>query len=140
MNAKLQLLQRKVLRQAPAPVDDRGVGAAIEQLIADEVERRIDEVVQKQPPARVQQVLDGYNKPKPVTDYRELPSIPRTRAPKAMETQFMRNELGQVNKITVGTMEFYVQRNELGQVVRMVPADIAPLPPPVPPAAINRGA
>ncbi|MNE99367.1 hypothetical protein D3C80_1980360 [compost metagenome] len=55
-----------------------------------------------------------------------------------METQFQRDELGRVNVITVGTMQFHVQRNELGQVVRMVPADIAPLPPVVAPAEINR--
>lgn len=142
MNAKLKLLQRQVLRQAPAPAPapapmpdmPSGVGSAIEAMIAQAVEERVNAALQEQ---RRQLEL---NKPKPVTDYRELPPIPRTRAPKAMESQLMRDELGRVNKITVGTMEFYVQRNPRGQAVRMVPADTAPLPPVVSPADINKGA
>ncbi|MGR6454785.1 hypothetical protein ACU5P1_23550 [Pseudomonas plecoglossicida] len=139
MNAKMRLIAKRMDRQAPAPVpvEDRGVGAAIERLITDEVERRVDEAVQKQPPARVQQVLDGFNEPKPVTDYRELPPIPRTRAPKASEISFDRDEFGRLSAAHCGNFTLYCQRNELGQVVRMVPSDIAPLPPVVRPAAIN---
>ncbi|MFG0320989.1 hypothetical protein ACF8EF_01395 [Pseudomonas sp. zjy_15] len=141
MNAKLQLLQRKMDRQAPAPAPEvHGIGAAIEQLIADEVERRVGEAVERKPPAHVQRLLDQqFKRQETYTSFEQIPPTPKTRAPKAVETQLMRNELGQVNRITVGTMEFFVQRNELGQVVRMVPADTAPLPPAVPPAKANKG-
>ncbi|WP_191830884.1 hypothetical protein [Pseudomonas fluorescens] len=143
MSPKLKLLQRSVLRQTPeqAPAPEApGVGAAIERMIADEVERRVGEAVERKPPAQVQRVIDQFDAPKPVTDYRQLPPTPRAPAPKAMETQFMRDALGRVNKISVGNLHFYVQRNELGQVVRMVPDDNGAFPPAIPPAEINRGA
>lgn len=139
MTPRLQLLARQMERreqqQAPAPVETSGLGAALEHVINEAVEQRVAAALQEQ---RRQLEL---NKPKPqYTSFEQIPPTPRTRAPKAVETQLMRNELGQVNRITVGTMEFVVQRNELGQAVRMVPADTAPLPPAVPPADINRGA
>ncbi|MFG0324726.1 hypothetical protein ACF8EF_20720 [Pseudomonas sp. zjy_15] len=138
MNSKLSLIARQVERreqqQAPAPVETSGIGGAIEAVIERMVEERVAAALAEQ-----RRQLE-FNKPKPVTDYRDLPPIPRTRAPKAMECQLYRDELRRVNRISIGTMEFVVQRNEVGQVVRMVPADIAPLPPAVPPADINRGA
>jgi len=138
MNPKMHLIARQVERReqatAPAPVEaSGGVGNAIEQMIAAEVERRVGEALAEQ---RRQLEL---NMPKPTyTNYRQLPPVQQTRAPKAVETQFVRDELGRVNRILVGGLEFYVQRNQRGQVVRMVPADIAPLPPVVAPADFNR--
>ncbi|MDH0707035.1 hypothetical protein N5D53_10955 [Pseudomonas sp. GD03862] len=138
MNSKLSLIARQVERreqqQAPAPVETSGIGGAIEAVIERMVEERVAAALAEQ-----RRQLE-FNKPKPVTDYRDLPPIPRTRAPKSMECQLYRDELRRVNRISIGTMEFVVQRNEVGQVVRMVPADIAPLPPAAPPADINRGA
>jgi len=140
MNPKLHLIHRQVERRqaanapAPEPQASGGVGNAIEQMIAAEVERRVGEALAEQ-----KRMLEAQQ-PKPrYYDFAQIPPTPqtRTRTPKAVETQFMRDELGRVNRITVGTMEFYVQRNQHGQVVRMVPAaDTAPLPP-VPPADIN---
>lgn len=138
MTPRLQLIARQMDRreqqQAPAPVETSGIGGAIENMIEQAVEERVAAALAEQ-----RRLLE-ISRPAPVTDFKQLPPIPQTRAPKAMEVQLMRDELRRVNKITVGTMEFVVQRNELGQVVRMVPADIAPMPPAVPPADINRGA
>lgn len=142
MNSKLQLLQRKMDRQqAPAPVESHGVGAAIEQMIADEVERRVGEAVEHKPPAQVQRLLDQQFRPQPsYTSFEQLPPVPHTRAPRAAECQLYRDELRRVSRITVGNLEFFVQRDAFGQAVRVVPADTAPMPPAVPPADINRGA
>lgn len=138
MTPKLRLMARQVERreqQAPAPTPETsGIGGAIEAMIEQAVEDRVQAAIAEQ-----RRQLE-FNKPAPVTDYRQLPPVPRTRVPKAMEVQLMRDELRRVSRIIVGNLEFVVQRNELGQVVRMVPADTAPMPPAVPPADINRGA
>ncbi|MCO8261749.1 hypothetical protein NC656_09330 [Pseudomonas asiatica] len=137
MSPKLNLIARQVHRreEAPAPVPEAsgGVGNAIEQMIVAEVDRRVGEALAEQ-----RRQLEAQQ-PKPRYDsFAQVPPVPQTRAPKAIETQFVRDELGRVNRITVGTMEFHVQRNQRGQAVRIVPADTAPLPPPVPPADFNR--
>jgi hypothetical protein len=85
MSQKLQLLQRQMLRreqeQAPPP-EGHGLGTAIEKLIADEVERRVGEAVERQPPARVQRLLDQqFAKPPMPTDYRQLPPVPAIKKP-----------------------------------------------------------
>ncbi|TDF77708.1 hypothetical protein [Pseudomonas sp. H9] len=139
MNSKLNLIARQVNRreqQAPAPAPEvSGVGSAIEAMIEQAVNERVQAQLAEQ-----KRMLEAQQPKSQYTDYRQLPPLPQARAPKAVETQLMRDELGRVNKITVGTMEFYVQRNPRGQAVRVVPADTAPLPPAVPPADINRGA
>jgi hypothetical protein len=139
VNAKLQLLQRKMDRQqAPAPTTaDDDLTAAIQRVVDQRVEQALEQQQAKQPPPQVQRLLNQQFRPAPITSFEQLPPVPRTRAPKAAETQLARDELGRVNKITVGTMEFYVQRNELGQAVRVVPSDTAPMPPVVQSAAIN---
>lgn len=80
MSPKLALIARKMARQtpeqAPAP-EGHGLGAAIEKLIADEVERRVGEVMEQE--ARVR---DQFRAPAPVTDYRQLPQVPRAQPPK----------------------------------------------------------
>ncbi|HBM65943.1 MAG TPA: hypothetical protein DD418_20900 [Pseudomonas sp.] len=139
MNSRLSLIARQVERreqqQAPAPVESSGLGAALEQVINEAVEARVQAALQEQ-----KRQLE-FSKPKPTyTDFKDLPPVHRAAAPRAMEVQLMRDELRRVNKITVGNLEFYVQRNELGQIVRFVPEGTVPLPPAVPPADINRGA
>ena len=54
------------------------------------------------------------------------------------EIQFQRDELGRINVVNAGNMQWRVQRNELGEIVRMVPADIAPSQPVVEPAELNQ--
>jgi hypothetical protein len=126
---KLAILQRQMERRTPeripAPADD--LTAAIQQLI----DQRVDQAMEEQPaPAHVQRMLDRqFNKPAHMpTDYRELPAVAKTPAPKMREIQFQRDELGRVVTVSCGTLEFHVQRNPLGKIVRMVPSDIAPPP------------
>lgn len=137
MNPKMHLIHRQVERRqaanAPAPVEASGIGASIEAVIAGEVERRVGEALAEQ-----KRLLEAQQ-PKPrYYDFAQIPPVASRPQPKAVETQFVRDELGRVNRILVGGMEFYVQRNQYGQAVRMVPADTAPLPPVVAPADFNR--
>ncbi|MHA6232728.1 hypothetical protein [Pseudomonas fluorescens group sp. PF-69] len=139
MNPKLAILQRRMNlqpEQAPVPESGHGLGVAIEQLIADEVSRRVGEAMQQSP--KVQRLLDDFNRPKPTTDFKQLPPVARTPAPKAMELQFQRDELGRVAMVDAGFMQWRVQRNEVGQIVRMVPADIAPIPPAIEPPYLGK--
>lgn len=135
MNAKLAILQRQMDRRAPEPVpESHGLGAAIESLIADEVARRVGEAVDRQPPARVREL---FKAPDPVTDFKQIPPVPKAPTRTMGEIQFGRDELGRIAQVSLGAMQFYVQRNELGQVMRMVPADIAPMPPCLPPSGVE---
>lgn len=140
MNAKLEILRRRMERQMPekipAPADD-DLAAAIQRMI----DQRVSEAIERQPakqPAHVQRLLDQqFSKPAaPISDYRQLPAVPRAVQPKALEFQFGRDELGRINRVDVGGMQWYAQRNELGQITRMVPADLVPPPPAIEPPAL----
>jgi hypothetical protein len=135
---KLQRLEREMARQTPeripAPETSGGIGAAIEQLIADEVASRVTDATEKQTNKRLDRL---FNKPKPYTDYRQLPPTPRAPTPrKAQEIQVQHDELGRICAATLGDQRYIVQRNELGQMVRLIPEDIAPPQPCVPPPAL----
>lgn len=142
MNGKLSLIQRKLERENSAriPAPDTGIGAAIEDLIANEVERQVTEASERRPPSHTQMLLDRqFAKPeKQTTSFDQLPPVARTPAPKDRTFQFQRDELGRVSTVSVGNLQFVAQRNELGQIVRIVPSDLAPMPPVVAPAALNR--
>lgn len=142
MSTKLALIARRINLQNPekipvAPASD-DLAAAIERLVQERVEAELARQPVKQP-AHVQQLLDRqFNKPSMPTDYRELPPVQKTPAPKAMEVQFQRDELGRIALVDMGTVQWRVQRNEVGQIVRMVPSDMVsevtynglPVPPP----------
>jgi len=138
MNHKLSALARRMNltpEKIPAPAPESGLGAQIEQLIAQAVEERVSSALdERQQPAHIQRLLDRqFSKPSMPTDYRELPPVARTPAPKAVDMIFQRDELGRIALVDVGFMQWRVQRNEVGQIVRMVPADIAPMPPAIEP-------
>ena len=137
-SAKLQLIQRRLERQnperIPAPDTSGGIGAAIEELIANEVSQRVGEAVKE----KSNRHLDRLFKPEPkYTDFKQIPQAPRTPfPPKTAEMTFERDELGRISKAFMGQTVLLVQRNELGQMVRLIPEDIAPPQPCVPPPAL----
>lgn len=146
MNSKLRLLQRKMDRQqAPAPVESHGIGAAIENLIADEVERRVGEAMEHKPPPQVQQLLDQQFRPQPTyTDYRQIPAPPRAATPKAMQGTVQRDGAGVARAMVINGQRFLLQRDAAGQLVGFVDekqaSEVRYDGQPVPPAKANRGA
>lgn len=136
---RLQILERRLARQSPekipAPADD-DLAAAIQRLVDKRVEAALEQRPVK-PPAHVQRLLDQqFEKPPMPTSFKQIPPTPKAPAPKAMEFHFQRDELGRISVINAGDRQFRVQRNELGDIVRMVPADIAPMPPAIEPPAL----
>lgn len=110
------------------------MGFAIEQLIADEVERRVGEAEER---AKQQRLLDRqFNAPAPRTF--EQPPVPRTQPPKTMEFTFQHDELRRIAVISVDGEQWRVQRGALGQIVRMVPIDQAPMPPSITPPELKQ--
>jgi hypothetical protein len=140
MNSKLALIQRKLERKTPerVPAPETGsLGAAIDAMVQEEIARKVGEAMDRRPPPRVR---DLFRAPEPYTSFDQIPPVPRAPAPKAVEIQFGRDELGRYNRVSMGDRQYYVQRNELGEIVRLVPADIAPMPPALPaPALAGRG-
>lgn len=138
MSPKLALIARQFARSNPEKKPEpeaHGLGAAIEKLIADEVERRVGEVMTERTkePAHVRRLMDDFNRPAPVTDYRQLPAVPHKQPMKAMDITFQRDELRRIAVVDMGSMQFRVQRGALGEIVRMVPIADAPMPPAIEP-------
>ncbi|VVO87962.1 hypothetical protein PS903_02128 [Pseudomonas fluorescens] len=138
MSPKLAILERRMKLQAsekiPAPATG-DLAATLEALIAE----RVDAALERQPvkpPARVQRITDQFDAPKPYTSFDQIPATPKAPAPKAREMHFQRDELGRINRVNVGNMQWVVQRNELGDIVRLTPSDIAPMPPAIQPPAL----
>lgn len=141
MSEKLRLLERRMARQNPERIpapEPSGLGAAIDQMVQQAVQEQVADVLEKQRSSRVRDLMRQFDAPAPVSDFKQIPPTPRAIQPKAMEMQFQRDELGRVNVVNMGTMQFHVQRNEVGQIVRLVPADIAPVPPAIPYEAAAR--
>ena len=136
---KLEILARQMARNQPerVPAPESGLGAAIEQLVQQAVQEQVaDAIEQRKPPAHVRRLMDDFNKPEPTTDFRQIPPTPKAPVPKALEFQFGRDELGRINRVDEGGMQWYAQRNELGQITRMVPTDLVPPPPAIEPPAL----
>lgn len=145
MSPKLQLIAKRMKlpplgEKAPPPADGHGLGMAIESLIADEVERRVGEAMEQQrkQPAHVNRLMDQFNKPAPVSDYRQLPTTP---APKVMQATIERDGAGLARAIVVNGQRLLAQRDGAGQLIGVISDDLVsevlyngkPVPPP------NRG-
>jgi hypothetical protein len=136
---RLKILERQFARQnperIPAPADSSGLGASIDAMVQEAVQQQVADALERQPRSpRVRELMRQFDAPEPTyTDFKQIPPTPRAIQPKAMEIQFQRDELNRVSVVSCGTMQFYVQRDQLGKIVRMVPSDIAPLPPAIKP-------
>lgn len=92
---RLKILERQMLRKTPerpAPVETSGLGAAIEQLIADEVERRVGEAMERKAPARVRNL---FNAPE-YTDFKQIPPTPKARPEGPVSTAYHRDGAGKI--------------------------------------------
>lgn len=99
MNAKLQLIQRKMERQTPeripvAPASD-DLAAAIERLVQERVAEALEQQPAKQP-AHVQRLLDQqFNKPAPRT-FDQLPPTPHTQSKAPTRMRVYRDGANQI--------------------------------------------
>lgn len=143
MNSKLTLIARQVerreLQQAPTPEVTSGVGGAIEQLIADEVERRVAQALA----AQKQMLADQQPKPR-FDDFRQIPPTPKAATPKAMQGTVQRDGAGVARAMVINGQRFLLQRDAAGQLVGFVDekqaSEVRYDGQPVPPAKANRGA
>lgn len=142
MNSKLSLIAKQVERreqqQAPAPVETSGIGGAIEAMIEQAVEERVQAALQEQ-----RRQLE-ISRPQPTyTSFEQIPPTPKTRAPKAIEATIQRDGAGLARSVTINGRRFLAQRDAAGQLVRMVSEDqaseVSYNGQPVPPAKANRG-
>lgn len=129
---RLQLLERKFARQnpeqAPAPVG-HGLGAAIEKLIADEVERRVSEAMERKAPARVR---DLFNAPAPYTDFKQIPPTPTTAAKTPFNVTLHRDGAGLIAwSETSDGRKFKLIRDGAGKAIRMEEVTESPVLPPL---------
>ncbi|WP_095195873.1 hypothetical protein [Pseudomonas sp. Irchel 3A7] len=116
-------MARQEQAQAPAP-EGHGLGAAIEKIIADEVERRVAEAMQERKPIR-----QMFNAPKPYTDFEQLPPVAKTRPPKNIGVQVFRDGAGLMRWLTVGDVKFEIQRDGADRIVGMRQVDESPVLP-----------
>lgn len=132
MSPKLAILERKMARQssaqAPAPEGGHGLGAAIEKLIADEVERRVGEAVEQRPSPRVRRL---FNAPAPVSDYRELPPVAKTAPKKSLNMLIHRDAAGQILWAEMDGMKVELVRDGAGRAIAMREITESPVLPPL---------
>ncbi|CAO3303389.1 MULTISPECIES: hypothetical protein [unclassified Pseudomonas] len=140
MNAKLSLIAKQVERQqakAPAPVETSGVGGAIENLIADEVERRVAQALA----AQKQMLADQQPKPR-FDDFRQIPPTPKAVTPKPMQGVVQRDGSGLPRAMVINGQRFLLQRDAAGQLVGFVDekqaSEVRYDGQSVPPAVLNR--
>ncbi|POA78010.1 hypothetical protein [Pseudomonas sp. DP16D-R1] len=130
MSPKLAILQRRMNfqpEQAPVPEGGHGLGVAIEQLIADEVSRRVGEAMQQSP--KVQRLLDDFNRPKLVTDFKQLPPVQKTAPAKNMSALIHRDGAGLARWIEVNGVKFEAMRDATGSLLGMRQVDEIPVLP-----------
>src|SRR3990167_603212 len=112
---KLQILARQMARhQQPerAPAPESGLGAAIEQLVQQAVQEQVaDAIEQRKPPAHVRRLMDDFNKPAPITDYRELPPVARTAPKKPLNMQLHRDGSGVIRWMECNGVKFKAIRD-----------------------------
>lgn len=139
-NVFFERLQRdpKFRKKEEAPAAT-GLGAAIENLIAEQVAEQVEAAVEKQRPYQNPAVPEHR---RPFTDKAESHEFPgpppaRTAPPKDLTVQLHRDETGRPYKVTAGSMTFNIQRDSAGRAVRMVAEDNGDATP-VPPAPLNK--
>lgn len=141
MTPRLQLIARQMDRreqqQAPAPEVPSGIGGAIEAMIEQAVEERVQAALAEQ-----RRQLEISRLQPTYTDFKDLPPVPKTAAPKAIEATIQRDGAGLARSVTINGVRYLAQRDGAGQLVRMVSEDQASEVSynglPVAPAVLNR--
>ncbi|MFG0325037.1 hypothetical protein ACF8EF_22300 [Pseudomonas sp. zjy_15] len=138
---RLQLIAKQVERreqqQAPAPEVPSGIGGAIEAVIEQAVEERVQAALAEQ-----RRQLE-ISRPQPTyTSFEQIPPIPQTRAPKAMQGTVQRDGTGVARAMVINGQRFLLQRDAAGQLVGFVDekqaSEVSYNGLPVAPAVLNR--
>ncbi|WP_129932330.1 MULTISPECIES: hypothetical protein [unclassified Pseudomonas] len=141
MTPRLQLIARQMDRreqqQAPAPEVPSGIGGAIEAMIEQAVEERVTQALA----AQKQMLAEQQPKPR-FDDFRQIPPVQSTRAPKAMQGTVQRDGAGVARAMVINGQRFLLQRDAAGQLVGFVDeqqaSEVSYNGQPVPPAKLNR--
>lgn len=124
LNRKKQLTEK-----APA---SGTLGETLEQLIAEQVEQRVSQELERQQPTglRLQRLLrqGASSPPVPSTDYRQIPP-PRTELPKDLTALIHRDAEGRAAWVDINGLKYEVQRDSLGRLLRMVRRSESPVLP-----------
>lgn len=110
-------------KEAPAPAT--GLGAAIENLIAEQVAEQVEAAVEKQRPYQNPLVPEHRRGFTSRPDQHEFPAGPPTTAPPKDYTMLVqRDEEGRIKYLTVGNEHrFELQRDSQGRALRVVKLD-----------------
>lgn len=129
---KLALLERKLgvgPKQEKPPVPDshsHGLGVAIEKLIEDIVQQRVQDALQQrqqvQQSPHVNRLMGSFNAPV------SQPPAPRT-PPKNLSAQLFRDGAGVTRWIEINGLKFEVQRDGAEKVIGMRQVDESPVLP-----------
>lgn len=123
-------LHRQVPERIPVPADSSGLGAAIEQLIADRVEEALaKEREQQRRSPKVERLMQSFNTPAPVTDYKQLPPIQKTAPAKNLSAQLHRDGAGTVRWMEINGVKFEALRDGAGLLIGARQIDESPVLP-----------
>ncbi|WP_449439702.1 hypothetical protein [Pseudomonas migulae] len=123
-SSKMHMLERQFARREeriPVPDTSGGIGAAIEELIAGEVARKVGEVEK----AANNKKLDRlFNKPeRPMTDFKQLPAMATAPAPKIRQVTIERDGAGMSRAMVIDGQRFLLQRDGAFNLIGMVADD-----------------
>ncbi|MWV11168.1 hypothetical protein F3I62_03575 [Pseudomonas sp. R-28-1W-6] len=133
MSPRLAQIARKLDRAKPPPAEKAepasgDLGAAIEQLIAEQVEARVglelDRQQDLQHNPRLRHLLRS-SQPTMATDFKDVPPPPRTPLPTVQGATIQRGEDGRATVVNIGSMQYRVVRDHLGRASALMPADAA---------------
>lgn len=109
---------------APAALDTSQLNVALGELIQQAARAGAEAAVEKQKPYQ-NPAVPAHRRP--FTDKAEShefpPPPPMAKPVRDLTVHLTRNEVGRVNKVSIGNVNFTVQRDGEGRVVRMVPQE-----------------
>ncbi len=133
---KLQQILRRTERNRAEPAEKAqpagDLASAISQLIAEQVEARVSEALERQRDRlqptgpRLQSLMRT-----PAPSSEPAPRTPAPSMPKDLTALIHRDAKGRAAWIEIGGLRFDVQRNELGRITRMVQREESPVLPPL---------
>jgi hypothetical protein len=119
--------------RTPAPADT-SLGAAIQAEIDKAVQQQVEvalvrEREQQHQSPHMRRLMEDFNAPAPITDYRELKPTPKTAPAKNISAQIFRDAAGVSRWIEINGLKFKIERDNAGKAIRMIQVDESPVLP-----------